>query len=70
MVTKDDFASMKAVTFFNNLIKAIIDGGGVEADLEYTYNGIPVHLNIQLLSVGSTKTELHPDFNEEVDSED
>lgn len=45
MVTKDDFASMKAVTFFNNLIKAIIDGGGVEADLEYTYNGIPVHLN-------------------------
>lgn len=57
MVTKDDFASMKAVTFFNNLIKAIIDGGGVEADLGYTYNGIPVHLNTRIQRPGTGPLE-------------
>lgn len=60
MATEEDVIIAKGV---NHLIKQIIESGGHEANLSYTWNGIPVEVEVKLLSVGNILTPAHPDYD-------
>lgn len=66
MATEEDVIIAKGV---NHLIKQIIESGGHEANLSYTWSGIPVEVEIKLLSVGGILTPAHPDFDPSLDGD-
>lgn len=67
MATEEDMIIAKGV---NHLIKQIIESGGHEANLSYTWSGIPIEVEVKLLSVGGILTPSHPDYDPSIEDED